>query len=84
MTTANFIMADYTNRVLGVIKERFGLKDKSQALDKFADLFGEEFVEKEVNEKLVSDVIESCNAHVKKYGFRKMSLRELDKLCEVS
>ena len=41
---------DYTNRVLGVIKEKFGLKDKSLALSKFAELYGEEFVEKEVPE----------------------------------
>lgn len=68
MKTVNLVVDDYANRVLGVIKERFGLKDKNQALNRFIELFGEEFVEKEVDEKLVTEVIDSCNAHVKKYG----------------
>lgn len=84
MTTANFVLSDYANRVLGVIKERFALRDKSEALNKFAELCGEEFVDREVDEKLVSEIIDSCNAHVKKRGLRKMSLREFDALCELS
>ncbi|RLE38838.1 hypothetical protein DRJ17_02685 [Candidatus Woesearchaeota archaeon] len=82
-TSLNIKVEDYTNRVLGVIKEKFGLKDKAEALDKFADLFGEEFVEKEVDEKIVNEVIESCNRHIKKHGFRKMNSKELDKLCGI-
>lgn len=83
MPTINVHVDEYTNRVLGVIKERFGLKGKSEALDKFADMYGENFVEKEVDEKLIAEVIDSCNAHIKNYGFRKMSMKEFDKLCEV-
>lgn len=83
MTHINFRaqIDEYTNRVLGVIKERFGLKDKSEALNKFADMFGQEFVEREVKDEVVEEVIKSCEAHIKKYGHRKMSLKELDKLC---
>jgi len=77
----NLKVNEYTNRVLGVIKEKFGLKDKGEALNKFADMFGEDFVEKEVKEEVVKEVIDSCNRHMKKYGFKKMSLKELDKLC---
>jgi hypothetical protein len=73
---------DYTSRVLGVIKERFGLKDKSQALMKLAHMFGEEFVPLEMKEEAVKNLILTCNEHVKKYGKRKMTLKELDKLCE--
>jgi hypothetical protein len=83
MPTINVQVSEYTNRVLGVIKEKFGLRDKSEALDRFADMYGDEFVDKEVDEKLVAEVIDSCNAHIKKYGFRKMSAKELDRLCEV-
>ena len=72
---------EYTNKVLGVIKEKFGLKDKAEALDKFAEMHGEEFVEKEVKDEVVREVIKSCEEHIKKYGYRKMSLKELDKLC---
>jgi len=30
---------------------------------------------------VVREIIESCNAHMKKYGIRKMSIKELDGLC---
>jgi len=81
MASMSIKVNDYTSRVLGVVKEKFGLQDKAQALDKFADLFGEEFVEKEVKEEVVVQAIKSCESHIKKYGYRKMSLKELDKLC---
>jgi len=34
---------------------------------------------KEVKNEVVEDVIKSCEFHIKKYGHRKMSLKELDK-----
>ena len=77
----NVKVKDYTNRVIGVVKEKYGLRDKGEALDKFAELCGEEFVEPEVKEEVIREVIESCDRHIKKYGFRKMGVEELDKLC---
>jgi len=79
--TMNIKVDEYASRVLGVIKEKFGLKDKAEALNKFADMFGEEFVDKAVKDDVVKEVIDSCQAHIKKYGYRKMTLKELDKLC---
>ena len=79
--TMNIKVKDYTSRVLGVVKEKYGLRDKGAALDKFAEMYGEEFVEPEVKEEVIRGVIESCDRHIKKYGFRKMSVKELDKLC---
>jgi len=73
-------ISDYANRVFGIIKEKYGLKDKSEAINKFTEMFGEEFIEKEVKEEVIKDMIKSCNNHIKKYGYRKMSLKELDKL----
>lgn len=78
----NVKVKDYTSRVIGVVKEKYGLKDKSQALDKFAELCGDEFVEREVKDEVIRELIESCERHIKKYGFRKMSQSELDKLFE--
>lgn len=73
---------EYTNKVLGVVKEKFGLKDKAKALDKFAEMYGDEFVEKELNEDLLKKMIEDCEGWEKKYRFkRKMTIKELDKLC---
>ena len=79
----NLHVSEYASRILGVIKEKFGLKDKSEALEKFADLFGEEFIDKEVKDKVVVDVIKSCEQHINKHGHRKMDLKDLRKLCGV-
>ena len=81
MTSMSISVNEYTSKVLGVIKEKFGLKDKAEALDKFADLHGEEFVEREVDDKVVLNTIKSCEEHIKKHGRRSMSTKELDKLC---
>lgn len=80
MPYVNLKVSDYTNRVLGVVKEKYGLRDKGEALDKFASEFGDDFVDAEVNEELVKEIIASTNKHIKKYGFRKMSYKELDEL----
>ena len=71
---------EYTNRVLGVIKEKYGLKDKSVALKKFAEMYGDEFVEKEVNDAFVQRTVSIVNEHHQKYPARKMNMAELDKL----
>jgi len=84
MTSMSITVNKYTNSVLGVIKEKFGLKDKAHALDKFADMFGEEFVEKEVRDDVIEEMIKDCEAWEKKHKFRKkMTLKELDKLCGI-
>ncbi len=83
MVHARMSLNEYTNKVLNVIKAKFDLHDKSEAMDKFAEMFGDEIVEKEADDKFVKDVIKSCEQHIKKYGHRKMSLDELDKVCGI-
>ncbi|MBS3081588.1 DUF2683 family protein [Candidatus Pacearchaeota archaeon] len=80
--SARVELNDYANRVLGIIKIKYGLKDKSEALNKFIELYGEAFMEKEVKEDYVKEVIATVKDHYKKYSDEKMSLEELDKLCE--
>jgi hypothetical protein len=80
--TVNLRVKGYTNRVLGVLKEMYGLNDKGKAMDKFAELYGGEFVEASVKDNLVRDIIRSCDAHVAKHGFRETKLEDLRKLCE--
>lgn len=75
--TMNVKVSNYTSRVLGVVKEKYGLRDKAEALDRFADMYGEEFVDKEVKEEVIRDVINSTNRHVKKYGFRSRSIKDI-------
>ena len=84
MTTINFRaeIEDYTNRVLGVVKARYGLKDRAEALDYFANQYGEEYVQHEVKEEIVAEVLEQSKNYHKKIGsFKKLTAKELDKLC---
>lgn len=75
----NLKISDYSNRVLGVVKEKYGYKDKSQALDRLMDMYGDEFVEKEVREDVILEVI----AEVEKMKKQKpMSKNELNKFFE--
>ncbi len=81
--SARMELDDYTNRVLGVIKIKFGLKDKSEALNKFIELYGDEVIEKEATEEYTKKLIELTKKHYQKYSTKKMTLQELDALCEV-
>ncbi len=82
MISARVELNDYTNRVLGVIKMKFGLKDKSEALNKFIELYGDDIIEREAKDEYLKKVISISENHLKKYGKRKMTLQELNKLCE--
>jgi len=73
---------DYTNRVIGVVKEKYGLKDKGEALDKFAEMYGEEFVDREVKDEVIREMIEISERHMKKYGFRSRTMKEIRKKIE--
>ena len=77
-------ISGYANRVLGVVKEKFGLHDKSEAFDKLIDLYGDEYVEKEPKEKAVREIIQSTEAHIKKHGFKKMNKKEFEELFEMN
>lgn len=82
MITARVELTDYANKVLSIIKIKFGLRDKSEALNKFVDLYGEEFQEKEVKEEYVQKIIQQASQHAQKHKNRRMSVEELDQLCE--
>ena len=84
MISARLQVNEYTNKVLNVIKAKFDLKDKSEALNKFVEIYGEEEVIKEAKDEYIKKLIDIDNRHLKKYGNKKMTLKELDKLCEVS
>ena len=79
----NLTVDDYTSRMLGIIKEKFSLKDKGQALVKFAHLYGDEFAEPEIKEEAAKRIMTIHNNHMKKYGYRAMTDKELKELFEV-
>ena len=83
MVSARLILDENANRVLNVVKAKFGLKDKSEALNKFAELYGEDLVEKEAKDEYIKKIIEIDERHVRKYAKRSMSLKELDKISGV-
>ncbi len=80
--SARVELDDYSNRVLAIIKAKYGLRDKSEALNKFVMIFGDEILEKEATEEYVKKVKTISNNHFKKYGRRKMSSEELNNLFE--
>ena len=81
--SARVELNDYANRVLGMIKLKYGLKDKSEALNKFIELYGHDILEREATEEYVKKIIEISKNHFKKHGYKKMGLRELDKISGV-
>ena len=83
MVFARINLNEYANKVLNVVKAKFVLNDKSEAINKFIEMYGDEIVEKEANDEYIKKIIEIDEKHLKKYGNKKMSLKELDKLCEV-
>lgn len=84
MVYARITLSEYANQVLNVIKAKFDLHDKSEATNKFIEMFGDEFVEKEANDKYLKKILEAEKKHFQKYGQRKMTLQELDKICDLT
>ncbi|MFH0905772.1 MAG: hypothetical protein V1824_00365 [archaeon] len=76
----NLKISNYGNRVLGVVKEKYGLKDKSQALERFIDMYGDEFVDREVREDVILDAIKTVE-EMKKKNLKPTSMEELRKIC---
>ncbi len=84
MVNANIQINNYTNRVLSVIKAKYGLNDKGEAVDWFIEKEGDKYVEKEVNEEILKELINNYEKYKKKYPKRRMTIKELDSLCGVS
>lgn len=83
MVLARLKLNGYTNKVLNVVKAKFDLKDKSEALNKFVEECGDEFVEKEANGEYIKKLLEIDKRHMKFHKNRTMTIKELDKLCGV-
>ena len=73
-------MDDYTARVLDVIKGKFGLKNRSEALKKLALEAGNDYIELAPNEMVLKELDSIYEHHKKKHGNRTMNDKELRKL----
>ena len=83
LVSARVELNEYTNKVLNMIKIKFNLRDKSEAINKFIELYGEDIVEKEVSDEYVQKVIKICDEHLAKPGRKRMTIEELDRLCGI-
>ena len=83
MVYARITLTEYANKVLNVIKAKFDLRDKSEAINKFIELFGDEVVEKEAKDEYIKKILAVSKRHFSKYGYNKMSPKEFKKLFEL-
>lgn len=79
MVQAIININEKTNRVLNMIKAKYGLHNKSEAINKFVDLYEDDFLEPELKESFVKELITSSEAHMREHPERRMSLEDLDK-----
>lgn len=77
MIEARFKLDDYTSRVLDVIKGKFGLKNRNEALKKFADTEGYRYLEPIANEKTLNELDSIFEEHKRKNLKRRMSNKQL-------
>ncbi len=82
--SARLELKPYSNRVISVVKAKYDLKDKSEALNKFIELYGREEVEPEVKESYVKKILTLERNYFKRHkgGFGKGSIEELRKEIE--
>ncbi|MCX6803716.1 MAG: DUF2683 family protein [Candidatus Diapherotrites archaeon] len=80
MTIARVLLDEYSNKVINVVKAKYSLKDKSEALNKFIHTYGQEETDLDAKDEYVEKVEKIVENHYKKYGYQNMSLEELDKL----
>jgi metal-responsive CopG/Arc/MetJ family transcriptional regulator len=77
---ARLEMTEYTTQVLDVVKGKFGLKNRSEALNKLAEECGSEYVEQQPSEMVLRELDAAYEDHKKNHQERKMSDTELKKL----
>ena len=82
MVDARVSLNKYSNRVLTVVKAKYDLKDKSQALNKFIETYGENEVEHEVKESYIKKLLKIEDDYYKKHGPRHTSIKDLKKEIE--
>lgn len=81
MAQARLNLDEYTTRVLDVVKGKYGLKNREDALNKFVKEYGGDFVEPSVNEEYLKELDFKLEEHKKKYpNGNTMTLKELDEL----
>ena len=82
MVDARVSLNKYSNRVLSVVKAKYDLNDKSQALNKFIADYGSNEIEPEVKESYIKKLLKIEDEHFKKYDYRHTNIKDLRKEIE--
>jgi hypothetical protein len=80
MVQAIMKLDDYSARVLDVVKGKYGLKNRNDALNKFIMEFGSEFVDVPVDEKYLIELDNKIGNHYNEFGTKGMTEKELDEV----
>ena len=78
MVQAIIDIEDGTNRILNIVKAKFGLKDKSEAIDVIAEQYGQEILEPQLR----PEYVKKLKRIKKEKGIRFKSVGELRKHIE--
>lgn len=73
MVQALVDVSNKTNRIISIVKAKYGLKDKSQAIDKMAEEYELEVMEPELRQEFIEKLkkLESTAKFVKVKDFAK-------------
>lgn len=80
MKQARFVLKEETTRVLDVVKGRYGLKNRNDAINKLVMLHYDDYIEPEFDEKELRALRKIADDYDKKKVKRNMTLEDLDKL----
>ena len=82
VTQTRFDLDEYSLRVLDVVKGKYGLKNRNEALKRFIAEHGEDYVEFEISPEHLAYYDKIVAEHKAKYGkkWKPMTMDELDKL----
>ncbi|MFW5852588.1 MAG: hypothetical protein ACOCUR_01015 [Nanoarchaeota archaeon] len=83
MIQARFELDEYTKRVLDVIKGKYGLKNRSEALHRLISEYGQEYVDPQPNQMVLRELDVVYKTHQEKHGERKMTDAELKELLDL-
>ncbi|MBD3310850.1 DUF2683 domain-containing protein [Candidatus Woesearchaeota archaeon] len=78
MVQAIINIEDHTNRVLNIVKAKFGLKDKSEAINLMVEQYEQEILEPELR----PEYVEKLKRIDKQEGIRFKSIADLRKSIE--
>jgi len=81
--SARIELSPQANRILNVVKAKYNLKDKSEAINKFLEIHGHDLIEEEIREDYVKEVLERVDKHMRNHKGRKMTIAQLDALFEI-